>query len=80
MFYHRYKKYKDNESRKSQAILNKVKGVSFLDEKEENVKDALDYFKLQLCKNNVPDCPTFQQYEKVYLTLSFDLLKQVHAA
>ena len=60
MFYHRFKKYKDTESRQALAVLNKVKGVGFLDEKEENVTNALEYFKLQLCKNNVPDFPTFK--------------------
>lgn len=46
MFYHRFKKAKDSEVRKSQAKLNKVKGVGFLNEKEQDVVNALDFFKL----------------------------------
>ena len=68
------------ENKLANAILNKVRGVGFLDQNEEEVLLASDYFKLQLVKNNIPEFPTFIQYEKFYLTLSFELLQAVHAA
>lgn len=68
------------ENKLASAILNRVKGVGFLDQKEEDVLNALEFFKLHLIKNNIPEFPTFIQYDKFYLTLSFELMEAVHAA
>ena len=47
------------ESKLGSSILNKVKGVGFLDMKEEEVKNAMQYFKMMLMKYKLPEFPYY---------------------
>lgn len=80
MFYHRFKSYKDIEMKVARASINRAKGVAFLDMQETELLDAMDHFKYKIYKNGIPDFPSFIQYNKQYLTLSFELLKAIHGS
>lgn len=63
---------------KVNIALNKAKGAGYLDLKEEDVLNAGQYLKFQFVKSGLHEFPTFVQYDKIYLDLTFKLLKTIN--
>lgn len=63
---------------KVNIALNKAKGAGYLDLKEEEVRNAGHYLKFQFVKSGLHEFPTFIQYDKIYLDITFDLLTSIN--
>lgn len=73
MYYKRYQSFKKMEQKKSL-------GITFADKSVDEIDDSTELFKFYLMENKIDEFPTFIQYDKFYLSLTFDLLTAVGVA